>query len=237
MVSMIAGRDRTVAGGRRVRQLFFPSAVGELEGVLFCNAEESPVACAVFCHPHPQFGGTLHNKVVYRASEALWQCGLPVLRFNFRGVGRSAGEWSGGPGEEEDARAAVRFAGTLYPDRPVLLGGFSFGAGVALAVGAGEERVPAMLAVAPSPTRRDLGELARCAKPKAVVQGTADELCPLEELGPAFAAWAEPKRLALVEGAGHFFEGRLPDLQRAVRAAAGWPPLSEALGLAATSAS
>ena len=223
--------DRTVSGGRRVRQFAVPSPVGELEAVLFCSVDEEPRAAAVFCHPHPQFGGTLHNKVTYRAAETLFQLGLPTLRFNFRGVGGSAGTWSEGRGEEEDAVAALDFVAGLYPKVPILLGGFSFGAGIALAVGARDPRVPGMIVVAPSPRRRDLGFLAGCDKPKAVVQGTADELCPLAALEASFPSWGEPKRLWLVPDAGHFFEGRIPDLQRSVREAAHWTPLGEPLGL------
>lgn len=223
-------RDRTVAGGRRVRQLRFPSPAGLLEAVLFCRAEEKPSAEAVFCHPHPQFGGTLHNKVTYRASEAIFEHGLPTLRFNFRGVGGSQGAWSGGPGEEEDAAAAVSFVRTLYPALPVLLGGFSFGAGVALAVGARDERASALVAIAPGAGRRDFSFLASCRKPKGVVQGTADELCHLADLEATYQDWAEPKFLRLVEGAGHFFEGRLNDLKQAVHGLLDEPAMRRALG-------
>lgn len=229
---MREAHERTVSGGRRVRQLVVPSPVGDLEGVLFCGAEEEPRAAAVFCHPHPQFGGTLHNKVTYRAAETLFLLGLPVLRFNFRGVGQSAGVWSEGAGEEEDAVAALDYVEQLYPGLPLLLGGFSFGAGIALAVGTRDDRVPGVLAVAPSPRRRDLSFLADSPKPKAIVQGTADELCPLADLEAAFPSWAEPKRLWLVPGAGHFFEGRIPDLRSSVREAAVWLPLGVGLGLA-----
>ena len=224
-------REREIAGGRRVRQLVIPSTHGSLEAVLFCRAEENPSAVAVFCHPHPQFGGSMHNKVAYRASEALFLAGLPTLRFNFRGVGRSEGEWSGGPGEEADAAEAIGFLLGLYPGRRLLLGGFSFGAGVALAVGARDARVAGLLAVAPGAARRDFSFLARSTKPKAVIQGTVDELCPLPDLEAAYPSWAEPKWLRLIEGAGHFFEQRMPDLQQAVRDALHEPSMAAALDL------
>ncbi|HKA25456.1 MAG TPA: alpha/beta fold hydrolase [Candidatus Eisenbacteria bacterium] len=224
-----AERDRDLAAGRRVRQLVIRSPAGALEAVLFCRAEEDPRAVAVFCHPHPQFGGSMHNKVAYRSAEALFEAGLPTLRFNFRGVGRSEGEWSGGPGEEEDAAAAIGFLLGLYPGRRLLLGGFSFGAGVALAQGARDPRVHALLAVAPGAGRRDFSFLARSAKPKAVIQGTADELCPLDDLQASYPAWAEPKWMRLLEGAGHFFEGRLPELQQAVREVLDLPAFQSAL--------
>jgi alpha/beta superfamily hydrolase len=224
-------RDHDIGGGRRVRQLVMASATGSLEAVLFCRADEHPTAVAVFCHPHPQFGGSMHNKVAYRAAEALFGAGLPTLRFNFRGVGRSEGEWSGGPGEEEDAASAIGYMLGLYPGRRLLLGGFSFGAGVALAVGARDARVSALLAVAPGAGRRDLSFLARSTKPKAVIQGTADELCPLPDLEATFPSWADPKWLRLIDGAGHFFEQRMPELQQAVRDALHEPSMATALDL------
>lgn len=216
-----------------MRQVLFPSPVGRLEGVLFEPAGVAPSAGAVICHPHPQFGGTLHNKVVYRVAEALLSRGFSVLRFNFRGVGRSAGAWSEGNGEEDDARAAITHLLWRHPGVPLLLGGFSFGAGVALAVGASDERVCGLLGVAPSPVRRELGFLAGPHPPLAVVQGTADELCPLADLEAVYPKWSEPKRLTLVAGAGHFFEGHIPELQESVREALHWEPLRAALGLTA----
>lgn len=208
--------DRTVTGGRRIRQVNIPSHIGNLEGVLFCRVDEDPRAVAVFCHPHPQFGGSLHNKVTYRASEALFKQGLPVLRFNFRGVGKSAGEWTGGPGEDADASSAIGYLRELYPGKPVLLSGFSFGAAVALAAGARDDRVRAMIAIAPSPSRRDLSFLSTTSKPKALIQGTEDELCPLPDLEAAYPSWSEPKYLRLVDGAGHFFDDQTEALQQAV---------------------
>ena len=223
--------DRTIAGGRRVRQLEFPGPAGRLEGVLFCRVDERPPAAAVFCHPHPQMGGTMHNRVAYRASEAIFARGLPTLRFNFRGVGRSQGEWSGGAGEVEDAAAAAAFLSQLYPGRPLLLGGFSFGAGVALSLGPRDGRVAALLAVAPAVRGRDFSALARSGKPKAVVLGTADEFCPLADLRSSYPEWSEPKAIRLVAGAGHFFDGRLGELAAAVHSLLEEPAMAGALGL------
>lgn len=223
--------DLGLSQGRRVRQLEFRSSAGRLEGVLFCRVDERPSAVAVFCHPHPQHGGSLHNKVAYRASEAIFERGLPTLRFNFRGVGRSEGAWSGGDGEEADAAAAIGCLAALYPGLPVLLGGFSFGGGIALAVGVRDARVAALLTVAPAVGMRDLAPLAASPKPKGVVQGTADELCPLPRLQASFAGWAEPKAARLVGGAGHFFEGRLPQLRAAVQELLDEPTMAAALRL------
>jgi len=207
-----------------------PGAVGALE-CLFDRPQTTPRAAVVFAHPLPIEGGTMHTKVVYQSAKALADIGCVVLRFNFRGVGRSEGTWGGGEGEEEDAAAAVAFVGELYPGLPVLLGGFSFGGGVALAVGARTPAVAALLTVAPAVAARDLSALARCPKPKGVIQGTADELCPLPALQASYAAWAEPKAARLVGGAGHFFEGRLAELRAAALELLAEPAMAAALRL------
>jgi alpha/beta superfamily hydrolase len=225
--------ERALSDDRRVRQLFFPSPAGQLEAVLFCRVNESPQAAAVFCHPHPQYAGTMHNKVAYRASEAIFERGLPVLRFNFRGVGQSEGAWGDGVGEEEDAIAAIDFLRSLYPQSTTLLGGFSFGAGIALAVGAREDRVAAMLAVAPGAGRRDFSFLERSAKPKGVVQGTDDELCPMPNLQAVYPKWAEPKALRVVDGAPHFFDRHMPELKTAVQSILDEPAFASSLRLGA----
>jgi uncharacterized protein len=230
-VSAPEPRDRDLPGGRRVRQLSFASSAGQLEAVLFCRLDDHPAAAAVFCHPHPRYGGSMHNKVAYRASEALFERGLPTLRFNFRGVGRSEGTWSGGQGEEDDAAAALAFLATLYPGVPLLLGGFSFGGGVALSLGPRDLRVAALLTVAPAVATRDLAPLAESPKPKGVVQGTADELCPLPAMAASYQGWAEPKAARLIAGAGHFFDGRLAELQAAVHSLLDEPALGAALHL------
>ena len=216
---------------RRIVSEFIAGPAGRLEALLEEPEHGPPNEVALVCHPHPRHGGTMHNKVAYRAAEALFESGLPTLRFNFRGVGRSEGTWGGGEGEEEDAAAAVAFVGELYPGLPVLLGGFSFGGGVALAVGARTPAVAALLTVAPAVAARDLSALARCPKPKGVIQGTADELCPLPALQASYAAWAEPKAARLVGGAGHFFEGRLAELRAAALELLAEPAMAAALRL------
>lgn len=223
--------ERTVSDGRRVRQLCIPSPVGELEAVLFCRVDENPRTVAVFCHPHPQYGGTMHNRVAYRASEALFRCGMPVLRFNFRGVGKSAGEWTGGPGEVVDAGSAITFLLVLYPACALLLAGFSFGAGIALRVAAADERVAAMIGIAPSPTRNDFSPLVHSRKPKGIIQGTADDVCPAADLESAYRTWAEPRSLRLIPGAGHFFEDSIAELQKAVTETVSEPAMRRALAM------
>ena len=200
----------------RVRKVWIPSAIGALEGILEFVEGESPRALAVVCHPHPLFGGTMHNKVVFRTAEAFQQAGFAALRFNFRGVGGSPGTHDDGKGEQDDARAAIDYMVSLHPDVPLALSGFSFGGGVCLNLGPTDPRVKLLWAVAPGVGRRDFSHLARCETPKGVVQGTADELCPLPDLEAAWPTWAEPKVKYLIEGADHFFIGRLPETQAAL---------------------
>jgi len=201
----------------RVRKVAIPSAIGALEGVLEFVEGQAPRALAVVCHPHPLFGGTMHNKVVFRTAEAFQHAGFATLRFNFRGVGGSPGTHDDGKGEQDDARAALDYLISLYPGVPVALSGFSFGGGVCLSYGPTDPRVRLLWAVAPGVGRRDFSHLALCDVPKGVVQGTADELCPLADLEAAWPGWADPKAKYLVDGADHFFVGRLPEMQAALQ--------------------
>jgi len=211
----VTGELRRSASAR-VRKVEIQGPVGPLEGVLEFVEGERPRALAVVCHPHPLFGGTMHNKVVFRTAEAFQAAGFATLRFNFRGVGGSAGKHDDGRGEQEDARAAIDHLVAAYPGVPLALSGFSFGGGVCLAYGPTDPRVRLLWAVAPGVGRRDFSHLALCDTPKGVVQGTADELCPLADLEAAWPGWAEPKAKYLIDGASHFFEGRLPEMQAAL---------------------
>jgi alpha/beta superfamily hydrolase len=199
----------------RVRKVAIPSPIGALEGVLEFVEGERPRALAVVCHPHPLFGGTMHNKAVFRTAEAFQHAGFATLRFNFRGVGGSPGKHDDGKGEQEDARAALDYLESLYPGVPLALSGFSFGGGICLMYGPTDPRVRLMWAVAPGVGRRDFSHLALCDTPKGVVQGSEDDLCPLADLEAAWPAWAEPKAKYVIAGAGHFFDGRLPEMQAA----------------------
>jgi alpha/beta superfamily hydrolase len=174
-------------------------------------------ASALVCHPHPLYGGTMHNKVVYRAAKAALQAGMPTLRFNFRGVGKSQGESAGGIGEREDVRASLDYLASRFPESPVCLMGFSFGAVAGLTVGASDPRVGALVGLGVPAGSADLSSLHRVAKPKLIIQGTQDNFGPREEVQELFAALAEPKRLCWVEGADHFFTGKLDEVQAAVR--------------------
>jgi len=164
-----------------------------------------PTMAAVVCHPHPQFGGTMHNKVVFRVAAALVEQGIPALRFNFRGVGRSTGEWDNGPGEADDVRAALDALSARYPGAPLLLAGFSFGSWVGLPVGCADPRVTHLIGVGVPVSLLSTDTLTDCVKPKLIVQGELDEYGPRPALEQWFARLAEPKRLTIVPGADHFF--------------------------------
>jgi uncharacterized protein len=211
-------RATTRPAEARVRKVTIPSPVGGLEGVYEFVEGVTPRALAVVCHPHPLFAGTMHNKVVFRTAEAFQQKGFATLRFNFRGVGASPGTHDDGHGEQEDAKAAIAWLEAQHPGTPLALAGFSFGGSVALNAGPDDERVRLIWAVAPGVGRRDFSHLALCDKPKGVVQGTADELCPLADLERAFPAWADPKAKYLIEGADHFFARCLAEMQAALHA-------------------
>ena len=173
---------------------------------------------ALVCHPHPLYGGTMHNKVVYRATKGALQAGLPTLRFNFRGVGKSQGEFAGGIGEREDVRASLDYLATRFPETPISVMGFSFGAVVGLLAGAADPRVGTLVGLGVPAGSADLSSLHRVSKPKLIIQGTEDIFGPREEVEALFAALAEPKRLHWVEGADHFFTGKLDEVQKTVRA-------------------
>jgi len=185
-----------------------------LEGIL--KPEEEGVVpryAGLVCHPHPLYGGTMHNKVVFKAAQALQILGVPALRFNFRGVGHSTGIYDEGRGEMDDVRFALEFLSRRYPGLPVILGGFSFGAFVALRVATIDDRVQAMIGLA-VPARMFEGEyLQGSHKPKLIIQGTKDELAPYAMASQWFEQVPAPKSLVAVQGAEHFFQGHLDEIQ------------------------
>ena len=182
---------------------------GPLEGLLQVREDHVPAIAAVVCHPHPLYGGTLHNKVVHRMASALFDLGAAVLRFNFRGAGKSAGHHDRGIGELEDARAALGFLSRRFPGARRWVGGFSFGAWVAARLAASEPAIDRLILVAPPVSRSGFEVLRTSRVPKLIVQGTRDDLCPLEELEREYPTWAEPKQLIKIEGASHCFDGQL----------------------------
>jgi alpha/beta superfamily hydrolase len=202
-----------------IRSLFLEGAVGKLEALLN-EGGENPTHAALVAHPHPLFGGTLHNKVVFHAMKALNGFGFPVLRFNFRGTGLSEGVHAHGDGEMEDVRVALDWLDREY-HLPLILAGFSFGAAVGLRVGCPDDRVRAVIGLglplgAVDDRHYDLEFLKSCTKPKLFVSGTRDQFGPREKLEQVVQALPDPKKLVLIESADHFFEGRLSEMRGAI---------------------
>ena len=193
-----------------------PGPAGRLEALL---DEPRPASAAggvdlraavVFAHPHPQEGGTMHTKAVFQGAKGLARIGCSVLRFNFRGVGQSAGTFDAGPGEAADFRAALDFMAARHPGLPLWAAGFSFGSWIALETGAVDPRVSLLIGIAPPVTRPnyDFTHTLASVKPKFFVQGNLDELCPIKDLWAFYGKLSEPKELVVIDGASHLFEGK-----------------------------
>lgn len=181
------------------------------------NPEIPPRHVALVCHPHPLFGGTMHNKVAFRAAKAAISAGFPTLRFNFRGAGQSAGTHSGGEGEQADVRAALDHLAARFPNLPVCLLGFSFGAWVGLAVGATDARVSSLVGLGVPVELSTFDFLLNVRKPKLIVQGTRDQYGSVAHVTDLYNSLAEPKRMHWVEGADHFFAGKLDEVQQVLQ--------------------
>jgi alpha/beta superfamily hydrolase len=184
---------------------------GPLE-VLLERPAGVPRAAVVFAHPLPIQGGTMHTKVVFQGAKALARTGCAVLRFNFRGVGRSAGEWDEGRGERDDFRAAVEFMAAEYPGVELWAAGFSFGSYVALTVGAEDDRICALIGIAPPVDRYDFTAAKQSLKPKFIIHGESDELIPLKQVREFYAQLAEPKELVEIDRANHLFDGQAAEV-------------------------
>jgi uncharacterized protein len=202
-----------------IRSLFLEGTAGKLEALLN-QGGENPTAAALVTHPHPLFGGTLHNKVVFHAMKALNSFGFPVLRFNFRGTGLSEGEHAHGEGEVEDVRVALDWLAREFR-LPIMLAGFSFGAAVGLRVGCPDDRVRAVVGLglpvgAMEGRHYDYEFLNSCGKPKLFVSGTRDQFGPRGKLEQLVQSLPDPKKLVLIEAADHFFEGRLREMRDAI---------------------
>jgi len=190
---------------------------GRLEALLDEGATP-PRAAVVFGHPHPMHGGTMHTKAVYQGAKGLTRIGCAVLRFNFRGVGSSEGEFDEGAGEMDDFRAALDFMAARYPGIPLWAAGFSFGSRIALETGAEDPRVSVLIGIAP-PVNRDgytWDRTLATEKPKFFVQGDLDELCPLKDMWAFYAKLKEPKELVVIDGARHLFEGKTKEVGEAM---------------------
>jgi alpha/beta superfamily hydrolase len=202
----------------------FAGPAGRLEAILMWP-DGAPLAAAVVCHAHPQFGGIMHFKVVFRIAKALQQEGLAALRFNFRGVGRSEGTHDHGRGEQEDVRAALDESERRFPGLPLVLGGFSFGSEMALRVGVEDARARALFALGfPLSKVADTSFLGTCLKPRLFVQGEADEFGPADQMRRLVERLAPPRSLVVVQQSDHFFTGHLEALQDAVGSWAGGRP-------------
>jgi uncharacterized protein len=200
-------------GNEFLREIAGP--VGPLEALLDRPAGD-PSAASVFAHPHPMHGGTMHTKAVYQASKALARIGVAVLRFNFRGVGRSAGVFDGGVGEMDDYRAGLDFTAARFPGRPLWAAGFSFGSWVAWNVGLDDARVPLLLGIGLPVNRFDFSPVRESQKAKFLIHGERDELIPWREIRKFYSELHEPKELVVIEGADHLFDGKTPEVGDAV---------------------
>ena len=197
----------------RIVNLEFPGPAGKLEGLLD-ESSATPRAAVVFAHPLPSHGGTMHTKAVFQGAKGLARIGCAVLRFNFRGVGLSQGTFDQGPGELEDYKAALDLMAARYPGLPLWAAGFSFGAWVALETGAADPRVTVLIGVAPPVNRESytFTNTLDSTKPKFLIQGSLDELCPLKEMWAFYAKLTEPKELVVIDGASHLFEGKAEEV-------------------------
>jgi alpha/beta superfamily hydrolase len=197
--------DPIYALAEALRQI--PGAVGPLEALLDAPAGP-PRAAVVFAHPLPTQGGTMHTKVVFQSAKALARIGCVVLRFNFRGVGSSAGAWDNGRGELDDYKAALAYMADTYPELEMWAAGFSFGSYVATTAGADDDRVCALIAVAPPVDKYEFASVKLSTKPKFIVHGERDELISLKLVRHFYAQLQEPKELVEIDRANHLFDGQ-----------------------------
>jgi hypothetical protein len=201
---------------RRIESLFIPGPAGRLEALLEEPEDQAPHEAVLICHPHPQHGGTMHNKVVYRIARGMRRAGAVALRFNYRGVNMSEGTYDNGIGELEDSRAALEFLQSRYPELPFSLAGFSFGSRIILKLGC-EIPDAARLIAAGFPAGDDASRaLGACEIPRVFIQSTNDQFGPREAMESYFASLEGPKELIWVEARDHFFAGALDAFEEAV---------------------
>jgi alpha/beta superfamily hydrolase len=199
---------------------FLEGSAGRLESILWTPSTNLPARiAALICHPHPLFGGTMHNKVAYQAAKSLDSLGIPALRFNFRGAGLSEGAHDRGRGEQDDVRAALDFLDDEFAGAPLLIAGFSFGCWVGSRVGCRDDRVKELICLGTPVNSTDFSFLTECAKPKLFVHGSNDEHGNVRKLESLVATLPEEKSLVVVPDADHFFSGKLDQLDAAIT---GW---------------
>ena len=196
--------------------LFIAAPHGRLEAILKEPGSGTIRSVALVLHPHPLGGGTMHNKVVFRAAAALNDAGLITLRINFRGVGQSSGEHDEGRGETEDVRTGLDYLAANYPDHEITLCGFSFGARVGLEVGIPDPRVKKLISIGTPVDKYDFEFLQKCRKPILFVHGEHDEYGNLQRLRELVNKLEAPAKLEVIKGAGHFFDDQLNELKRVI---------------------
>ena len=196
--------------------LFIPASHGRLEAILKEPAR-APKGVALVCHPHPLGGGTMHNKVVYRAAAGLLEAGLTTLRFNYRGVGLSTGTHDEGRGEQDDIRTALDYLSESYPYQEITFAGFSFGSRFGTETVLDDARVPRLLSIGTPVDKYDYSFLEKCAKPILFVHGDQDEFGTVENVRELYDSLKCEKDLIVFENCGHFFDKHLNELKDAVR--------------------
>jgi alpha/beta superfamily hydrolase len=201
---------------RRIESLFVDGPAGNLEALLEEPEDQDPRHAVLVCHPHPQFGGTMHNKVVYRVARGFRKAGSVVLRFNYRGVNLSQGEYDRGIGEVEDARAALTLLRSRYPALPFSLAGFSFGSRVILRLGCETPGVSRLIPVGFPANLPDSQSLGHCPIPKTFIVSKHDQFSDVPAMEAYFAALEEPKELIWIEAEDHFFSGALDEFENAI---------------------
>jgi len=193
-----------------------PVRTVDADGLLHDGRPAGVRAAVVLGHPHTEYGGTMHTKVVYQTAKALNRIGCAVLRINFRGAGASAGSFTGGPGEKDDFKAAVEFMHDRYPDARMWAAGMSFGAWIGLSVGAQDARISTLIGIALPIASYDWEAVRASSKPKFFIHGERDELSPLKDVREFYARAAEPKELVVIDGADHLFDGKVSEVADAI---------------------
>jgi uncharacterized protein len=203
---------------RRIESLFVNGPAGRLEALLEEPETGEPSFAALVCHPHPLHGGTMHNKVVYRLARGLRKAGGVVLRFNYRGVNLSEGEYDHSIGETEDARAALGTLRERYPQLPYLLAGFSFGSRVVNRLVVDCPDAKKLIAAGFPTVYPDRSYLEQCPPgvERVFLHSTIDEFGPIEELRAVVTALRAPRRLILITAEDHFFAGALDEFEARV---------------------
>src|ERR1700685_4416244 len=201
---------------RRIESLFIDGPAGRLEALLEEPEDQDPNRAVLVCHPHPQYGGTMHNKVVYRIARGLRRAGAVVMRFNYRGVNLSGGQYDTGVGETEDARAALAALRSRYPGLPFSLAGFSFGSRIVLRLGCETPGVSQLIAAGFPANGIEAQSLGHCPVPKTFIVSRNDEFCAIPAMEAYFATLEEPKKLIWIQAQDHFFGGSLDEFEKAI---------------------